>query len=260
MSHEGTGPVTDEHRSAARRGEEVAGDLAACEEIIARGLAAFVEVGLALARVRDERLYRETHTTFEDYCRGRWGLSRTYAYDTINSATVVSAIADVAPDVVAPANEAQARELLPLRDRPEDAAAAWSAACGRANANGRRVTARDVGEMVQIRRDAVRPARPRITPFEGVRSGPPLPVVDFDQLAADQIAFLPFVLAQARANADIHVDYQLALEDGTAADYRAWLDSVNETLRAWNRARYTLERRVEAAAKAEAKAAEAEAA
>lgn len=31
-----------------------------------------VEAGEALREIRDSRLYRETHTTFEDYCRERF--------------------------------------------------------------------------------------------------------------------------------------------------------------------------------------------
>jgi hypothetical protein len=67
------------------------------EGVIERGLATFVDVGAALLEIRDSRLYRESHATFEDYCRERWGLSTTFAYDIIISAKVVgqlSAIAD----------------------------------------------------------------------------------------------------------------------------------------------------------------------
>ena len=39
-------------------------------------------VGSALRDIRDEGLYTETHDTFEDYCRDRWGLD-TEALDSI---------------------------------------------------------------------------------------------------------------------------------------------------------------------------------
>ena len=39
------------------------------EEIISKGLNTFLEVGHALAEIRDRRLYRATHDTFEPYCR-----------------------------------------------------------------------------------------------------------------------------------------------------------------------------------------------
>ncbi|MBD2249183.1 hypothetical protein H6G26_38775, partial [Nostoc sp. FACHB-888] len=34
---------------------------------------AFFEAGKALAQLRDRRLYRSTHRTFEEYCRDRFG-------------------------------------------------------------------------------------------------------------------------------------------------------------------------------------------
>ncbi len=37
---------------------------------------AFYEAGLALRELRDRRLYRNTHKTFEEYCRYRFGHSR----------------------------------------------------------------------------------------------------------------------------------------------------------------------------------------
>lgn len=58
------------------------------EGVIERGLTTFVEVGAALMEIRDSRLYRETHGTFEAYCRERWGWDRTYAHRTIQAAEV----------------------------------------------------------------------------------------------------------------------------------------------------------------------------
>lgn len=44
----------------------------AAERVIQDSLTTFWKVGRALAQIRDERLYRTTHGTFEDYCRERW--------------------------------------------------------------------------------------------------------------------------------------------------------------------------------------------
>ena len=43
--------------------------MASCKEVIASGMATFVQVGLALATVRDHRLYRFEAVTFEGFCR-----------------------------------------------------------------------------------------------------------------------------------------------------------------------------------------------
>ena len=86
-------------------------DLATCEQVIERGLTTFVEVGQALVRIRDGRLYRADHPTFEIYCEARWGMSRRRAYQLIEASAVCT--------VVHTDNERQARELAPLLDQPE---------------------------------------------------------------------------------------------------------------------------------------------
>lgn len=88
--------------------------LAECEAVIERGLKTFVEVGEALLRVRDERLYRATHPTFEHYCRERWGFGGRRARQLMAASEVGT--------IVPVENEGQARELLTLlRDRGEQA-------------------------------------------------------------------------------------------------------------------------------------------
>jgi hypothetical protein len=45
------------------------------EDIVQRSLGAYVEVGSSLARIREARLYRDSHPTFEAYLRERWGIT-----------------------------------------------------------------------------------------------------------------------------------------------------------------------------------------
>ena len=86
--------------------EEEAHDLAVLEGIVSRCKQSFESAGVALARIRDGRLYRKTHSTFEDYCAERWGWQRAHAYRLIEFAEIkMSPIGDKI------ANEAQAREL-----------------------------------------------------------------------------------------------------------------------------------------------------
>ena len=89
-----------------------------------QGVAVFVEVGKALAKIRDGRLYRETHATFEAYCAERWGWSRVRAHQLIESSEVAG---DVTPmgvisdirrgpwDTRPPATERTARPLAELQ-------------------------------------------------------------------------------------------------------------------------------------------------
>lgn len=118
------------------------GKLSELEKVIERGLATFVEVGNALMEIRDGRLYRESHATFEDYCRERWDMSRVHAHRMIESAAVMGSLLPIGNK---PANESQARPLSRLD--PEQQAEAWQTAVETAP-NGK-VTAAHVESVVK---------------------------------------------------------------------------------------------------------------
>jgi hypothetical protein len=88
-------------------------DLETLEGIVQRGIDTFVEVGRALAEIRDRRLYRDSHGTFEEYCDQRWLLSRTRAYQLIDASKVNGVMSTMVD--TPPSNERQARELVPLK-------------------------------------------------------------------------------------------------------------------------------------------------
>lgn len=97
--------------------------LTECEATIERGLSTFVEVGSALLEIRDSRLYRETHATFEEYCRERWGMSRQRANQLVGAASVVENLTTMVakpetdePRIESPPpiSERQARPLVGL--------------------------------------------------------------------------------------------------------------------------------------------------
>lgn len=91
-------------------------DLAQCEEIIGRGLQSFVDVGLALVKIRDQRLYRQEYPDFNWYCRERWSISRIHAHRCIDAAKVH----EMLPIGNKPANEAQARAMTRIRTEEGD--------------------------------------------------------------------------------------------------------------------------------------------
>jgi len=66
-------------------------------------------VELALAEIRDSRLYRADHATFEDYCQKKWGWRRDYCDKLIQGAAVVKALPERVHTIVG--TETQAREL-----------------------------------------------------------------------------------------------------------------------------------------------------
>ena len=77
-----------------------------------------------MADIRDGRLYRETHDTFEDYCRKRWDMTRQRAHQFIEAAEVRDVLSTNVD--ILPVNEAQSRPLAPLA--PEQQRAAWNEA------------------------------------------------------------------------------------------------------------------------------------
>ncbi len=129
--------VIAEPLSATERAE-----LAAIEIAIEDGLRGIEAMGSRLMFVRDRRLYRETHATFEDYCRERWGMDRTYAFRHIQAAEMAA----VLPNGNTPKSEAVARELVPLRDEPERLREAWTEAVEQ---HGPNPTAAQVREIVR---------------------------------------------------------------------------------------------------------------
>ena len=114
------------------------------EKVIKAGKSAFVEVGVALCEIRQSRLYRCEFSTFEDYCRQKWGFTRQYANQIIAGAGAVKDLPEGLETMVS--NERQARELAkaPAEDRP----AALKVAQERAQAEERQMTAADVRDAV----------------------------------------------------------------------------------------------------------------
>lgn len=120
--------------------------LSECETIIERGLSTFVEVGNALLEIRDSRLYRESHATFEDYCKERWGMDRRRANKFIQAADVVIGLMQAGPHVAQlPSNERQAVELAAIE--PPLRASVWERALETAPEG--KVTAAHVREVAR---------------------------------------------------------------------------------------------------------------
>lgn len=123
-------------------------DLGTLEGVVQKGLATFIEVGRALAEIRDRKLYRVEYGTFEEYCGEKWLLSRTRAYRLIDTAAVSDALSPIGDT---PANEAQARELAPLKDDEAEVVAAWREAKVEADELGTSLTAKVVRNAVRKR-------------------------------------------------------------------------------------------------------------
>ncbi len=78
-------------------------------------------LGDALRRIRDDRLYRATHPTFEDYCQERWNIGRRHVNRYIALSDVQENLGQIDPNAPMP-NQSQAAELAKLpKDQQADA-------------------------------------------------------------------------------------------------------------------------------------------
>nr|WP_317616608.1 hypothetical protein [Nostoc sp. 'Peltigera membranacea cyanobiont' 232] len=108
---------------------------------------AFFEAGKALAELRDRRLYRSSHRTFEDYCRDRFGHSRRQSYLLMDAATVFDNLVEICDqfDHKLPTAEGQVRPITKLE--PQEQQEVWLRAVELAG--GKVPTGRIVKDVVQ---------------------------------------------------------------------------------------------------------------
>jgi len=119
--------------------------LAELENTISKNFKAFYVVGCALAEIQVNRLYRQTHGTFEEYCRERFEIARRTAYRYIEASTVMENVTNWSQAKCFPANEAQVRPLIRLE--PEKQVDAWKEAVE--TAPDGHVTAKHVSKVVR---------------------------------------------------------------------------------------------------------------
>lgn len=139
-------------RAAAQRAKEKAEaplteaermKLVDLEMNIREGLETFVTVGASLAQIREQRLYRETHDTFEAYCQERWDWTASRARQLIGATEVVQQIESVTPGNTPP-TEKHARELVSVPT--EKRAEVWQEAV---EGSGGKPTAKDVAKAAK---------------------------------------------------------------------------------------------------------------
>ncbi len=104
----GTGEVLP-----AKLGKDEADELERCEKAIKKGWDTFVEVGRALAIIRDKSLYKAKYTQFEEYCRTEWGFSKTHVNRQIAASHVVDVLTPIGVIIE---NESVARPMTGLTD------------------------------------------------------------------------------------------------------------------------------------------------
>jgi len=81
--------------------------LEALELVIKQGRDSFLAVGMALAQINRDRLYRQDYSSFEEYLSAKWDISKARGYQLIAFARDCEASADGESK---PVNERQARK------------------------------------------------------------------------------------------------------------------------------------------------------
>lgn len=125
--------------------------LVALEATIERGKRTFVDVGLALAKIRDEKLYVSDYETFEAYCKGRWGWHKAYCNHIIRAADTVKELPGELATMVA--SERQARELSKAKPAEREAVLGEAASRGP-------LTAKTISQAVRRRKSPSPPSEP----------------------------------------------------------------------------------------------------
>lgn len=120
--------------------------LADLEPIIERYRRCFVDAGNALRTIRDRRLYRAEHGTFEEYCEKRWGFTPQYANKLVLATDTVAKLETIVSNP--PIVEAHVRELLAL-ETTEQQAEAWTATVTESESTGVPITAKLIRQHVQ---------------------------------------------------------------------------------------------------------------
>ncbi|WGV29091.1 hypothetical protein [Halotia branconii] len=109
---------------------------------------AFFVAGKALTELRDRRLYRSTHRTFEEYCKDRFAYSRRQPYLLMDAAIVFDNLEQKCDqfDHILPTAEGQVRPLTKLK--PQEQQEVWQAAVEQAG--GKVPTGRIVKDVIQL--------------------------------------------------------------------------------------------------------------
>ncbi|MGL4881179.1 MAG: hypothetical protein ACRC8K_08950, partial [Waterburya sp.] len=112
---------------------------------------AFYEAGMALMELRDRRLYRSTHNTFEEYCRDRFDYTRRRPYQLIEAAQIYDNLSGKCVKFlhILPTREGQVQPLSKLER--ESQPLAWETAVE--EAGGKVPTGRIVKDVVQRIKD-----------------------------------------------------------------------------------------------------------
>lgn len=113
---------------------------------------AFYISGMALAKLKEERLYRNTHLSFDEFCQDIFGYSSDYAYLKIAAAKVYQNLADNLPtngrQPILPTRQRQLRPIVKAKLEADAQVEVWQMAI--ALADGKIPSSSIVTEAVNL--------------------------------------------------------------------------------------------------------------
>lgn len=141
--------IDDEETEISILSSEEKLNLTTYEEIIEKGLKTFIEVGNALFEIKNNKLYRESFTTFEAYCKERWQLKRQRAYELIGAAEIVNQLSEISDKTnLLPTKESHANALaqIPVTLRFQ----VWRGVVEESLNTGRAITAKMITDQTEL--------------------------------------------------------------------------------------------------------------
>lgn len=196
------------------------------ETIIKQGLQGFMLVGSALLEIQENKLYKASYSTFEEYMKGKFEIDRRRGYFLINAAkTTISITAQAEQDALlhntiptpAPQVESHANALSEIN--PEDQFNVWKETYQESKKTGKPITA---GKIRQKAADSgvplnKKPPKDRKAPkpkrVDDDEFGPEQAVITAGAMRPPGIEPKPFKPKSWSGEADHEVDTNEDLED-----------------------------------------------
>lgn len=146
------------------------------ETIIETNQRGFYQIGNALRRIRDEKLYRVLlFDSFGAYVKTRWDMGKSQAYRLIEACHVIDNLSPIG-DGVLPENEAQTRDLARLEKN--DQRRIWREFVS----SGTALSASNIGRFIKMR----------------IKDHPPKPLPRIDVISSGYKAAVMALLEQIR--------------------------------------------------------------
>ena len=138
----------EEPDDASPLSEEERAELIDIRQVLYQGFDTFLTVGRTLLRLREKRLYRETHRRIGDFLRDEFGLERQRAYELMQRAEVYDqltvALADT--NLLPPTTSSHLDELA--RVGPTRRVAVYRQAADAAREQGKKLTATEIQHVL----------------------------------------------------------------------------------------------------------------